>query len=75
MKYYVQFLTYDLAGKLSEALGSDGIHPLDGRLNIHSMIREARMQIYRLRKVQTYDGFKIMQGTLRCSSVIYKEES
>ena len=68
MKYYIQF--YE---NKTEAISSDGYCPLDGRLSIANMAHEARIQMYRLRRVQSYNGFKIMRGNLRCASVIYTE--
>lgn len=55
---YVQFYIGE-----REALGSDGVMPLDGRLSLQSCIMAAAKQARSLRKVQPrYDGFRIMQG-------------
>ena len=60
---YVQFLTTDTNGKLSEALGSDGVFILDGRNKLKVMEIDAIERLHKLRNVQPhYIGYKIYKG-------------
>jgi len=63
MSYYIQFIHYNtITDSMEEALGSDSVYPLDARLNLNSMIDEGHKQMQLLRSVQSYCGFKIMNG-------------
>ena len=72
VKYYAQFMEYNLKGVLDLALGSDGVFILDGRKTLEHMIEDAKEQMHRLRFVQTYSKFRIMKGNFRESKIVYK---
>ncbi len=63
MKYYAQFKKRNLNGDLQDALGSDSVFILDGRLNLTHMQNDIATQLYRLRRVQQFDGFTIIKAT------------
>lgn len=63
MKYYIQFYARLLNGEIDEALASDGVMPLDGRLSIENMELAGYEQARRLRNVQKHCGFKVMMGS------------
>ena len=63
MKYYIQFYTRLLNGEIDEAIASDGVMPLDGRLSLDNMINAGFEQAYSLRNVQRHCGFKVMIGS------------
>lgn len=66
MKRFIVFYTTDIPGKLVGALGSDGYHPLDGRVSLHSAHSIAIEQARRLRAVKPhYIGYQIMNGEIR----------
>jgi len=71
MKYFVQFKTIDLAGRLTDALGSDGIFILDGRNELGTMVQDAYDRMEKLRFVKKYKFFEIHKGDLRHSRIIY----
>jgi len=75
MKYYTQFLVHDLAGKVIEAMGSDGVFILDGRCGRDTMIQDSRKQMRKLKKVKPhYIGFALMKGDrFDNSTVVYTE--
>ena len=62
MKYYIQFYTRLLNGEIYEAIASDGVCPLDGRLSLENMSLVGYEQAHSLRNVQKFVGFKIMGG-------------
>jgi len=62
MKLYAQFLEIDLAGKLSEACGSDGVLVLDGRKSANSLTVDIEMQWHKLSKLHKYVGYRIYRG-------------
>lgn len=63
MKYYVQYKMRDLAGKVVDAMGSDGVFILDGRNTIATMIEDAKTRMEKLELVQPYYlGFEINRG-------------
>jgi len=63
MKYYIQFYTRLLNGEIDEALASDSVLPLDGRLSIENMLNAGYEQAHSLRYVAHHCGFKVMQGS------------
>lgn len=63
MKVYVQFLTTDLKGRLTEAIGSDGVYILDGRNKLRTQKNDAMVRMHRLRSVHPeYIGYRIYKG-------------
>ena len=62
MKYYIQFYTRLLNGEIDEAIGSDSVCPLDGRLSLENMSLVGYEQAHSLRLLHTFTGFKIMGG-------------
>lgn len=63
---FIQFFIDD-----QPALGSDGVMPLDGRLNLNSAIMAGAKQARRLRKVQPrYNGLRVMEGAHSLTQVI-----
>jgi hypothetical protein len=62
-RLWIQFFNRKLDGKLGEALGSEGLQRLDGRLGVRSATQEAYSRAYNLRKVQDYEAFQIMSGS------------
>lgn len=64
MKAYAQFFQIDGSGAVAEGCGTDSIMPLDGRLNVSSMRREALAQIDRLKNVRKYCGYQIRRGNI-----------
>lgn len=60
MKYYIQYLEYDLAGKLSEPCGDRAVFILDGRNNLQTMHRDAIENNGKRRPF--YKAYKIMKG-------------
>lgn len=70
-KYFAQFYKLDLAGNISEALGSDSVYNLDGRLSCKSMALEAVQRNGRLRHLNKgYTGFSIRYGTYSHNRVV-----
>ena len=63
MKYYIQFYTRLLNGEIDEALASDSVLPLDGRLSLSNMLDAGYKQAHFLRNVANHCGFKVMQGS------------
>lgn len=60
-RHWIQF--YHLRdGSYHEALGTDGLQPLDGRLGYASAVQEAYARAYNLRKIKSYDAFSILRG-------------
>lgn len=71
MKNYVKFLTKDLTGRVVEALASDSIHPIDGRLSIENACRIA-LQVMMKKNVylgKAYVGYIIYKK----GREVYKE--
>jgi hypothetical protein len=64
MKYYAEFLTTDLKGNTVTALGSEGVHVLDGRLRLESMIEDTKFQMRKFQRTvhPDYCGFQIRKG-------------
>ena len=67
MKAYVQFRKNGM-----DILGSNGIHILDGRNNIESMICDVEEHIHRMRKIRNLKDFQIRKGDLDRSVVVYQ---
>ena len=68
MKRFIAFYTTDLTGKLVGAMGSDGYHPLDGRVGLHTAHSVALEQAERLARVKPwYIGYQVRNGDLRSS--------
>ena len=85
MKYYVQYeekrnYSWNNSTKNIEevpeyfvdCLGSSSIFILDGRTKLETMISDAKHQANRL--LIKPDAFKIMQGNLKRSHCVYREE-
>ena len=63
MKYYVQFThANDARTRMRDAVGSDGVFILDGRNNLETFKVDAQQQMHRLRKVASFDGYKIIKA-------------
>jgi hypothetical protein len=60
---FAQFY-YNKHGVWTEALGSDQICNIDGRLNLENAIESAHDYARRIRKVHKYDGFAICRGSI-----------
>lgn len=72
MKKYVQFLTTNLKGKVTDAIGSDGYLPLDGRTGLARDIQSAHEQLRRMQKFKKhFVGFAIHYGDLKTSREVY----
>ena len=71
MKAYIQYLDYDLAGKLSEPCGDRSVIILDGRNNLQTWIQIAKENNGVRRPL--FAGFTIQQGDFINSREIYKE--
>jgi hypothetical protein len=69
MKNYIQYLDYDLSGKLSEPCGDRSIVVLDGRNSLETMIKDG-IDFNGYRR-PNYPHFRIMQGDLRSAKSIY----
>lgn len=66
MRRFIVFYTTDIPGRLVGALGSDGYHPLGGRISLHTAHSEAIQQAEGLAKVKPhYIGYQIMNGDIR----------
>lgn len=66
MKYYIQF--YDKAPNkdyTGEALGTDAVHRVDGRLSLYNMRMQGFKRAKQLVKIRKYYGFKVF----RCHSL------
>jgi len=68
MVNYIQFYTRLLNGEIDEAIASDGVCPLDGRLSLDNMIDVGYSQAYSLRKLHKFVGFIVMRGTYSTGS-------
>jgi hypothetical protein len=69
MKQFIVFFHANLAGQLSPAMGSEGVLPLDGRLNRASAYLQAQKQAHSLRHVKPgLLGFQLRRGDFRSSS-------
>lgn len=62
MRYWIQMMQHDLAGKLSDVCGTDGMHVVDGRLSQYNMHREAMKYAQRMSLVHKYDAYRIVKG-------------
>jgi len=74
MKCYVQF-TSVRNNRVVDNLGSDGVFILDGRNTIETMKCDAMLQMNRLRKVASIDGYKIIKAerfTDNPRSIVYE---
>jgi hypothetical protein len=71
MRKFIVFYHTNLAGKLSPAMGSDGVLPIDGRLGNARAFTEARAQANRLHSVKPgLLGFELRAGSFGNSSSI-----
>lgn len=71
MYYFAQFYNIKLDGKIDEALGSDSVLILDGRLSIYNMENEVYKHIDRLKALNKgFTGFSIHYGTFSRSRTI-----
>jgi len=59
---FIQFYYRDRNGDLVECMGSDQVHPVDGRLSIPNAIMVGARRARQLRKVKRIDGMKVMRG-------------
>lgn len=74
MKYYIKFLEKTDSGNIVEALATDSICGLDGRLNIFNMKLRAMRRLYTLKYVQkNYIGFKIMKNDIELDKVVFRD--
>lgn len=71
MKYFAQMLAIDLAGKITEACGSDAHLPLDGRLTLLNMRLHSKKYMRDMKNLHGYVGFKIYRGDLHSATLIY----
>jgi hypothetical protein len=70
-KYFAQFYKLDLSGNISEALGSDSVYNLDGRLSRENMVLEAIQWNERLKHLnKRYTGFSVHYGTYTNNRVV-----
>lgn len=61
-RLWIQY--YNLCnGRYVEAIGTDGLQPLDGRLGYKSAVQEAYSRAYQLRKLKRYAAFSILRGS------------
>lgn len=68
MRQFIVFYSVNLAGKLSPAMGSDGVLPLDGRIGKPRAFAAAREQAHRLRHVKPgIIAFELRHGNYRNS--------
>ena len=67
MKTFAQFVDKNN----NDITGTEGICPIDGRLNLESACKAAEIQAWKLRHVKPWiAGFKIMRGPIRSARQI-----
>jgi len=71
MKAFIQYLDYDLAGKLSEPCGDRAVIVVDGRNSLPTWIELARNN-NGIRRPK-YAGFAIHMGDFKHSREVYRE--
>ena len=72
MKVFVQYLDYDLKGKLAPVCGDRGIVILDGRQNLQTWIADAEM--FNGFRRPTYPAFDILRGDRNFTKTIYQSQ-
>lgn len=69
--YFAQFYNTKLDGSIGEALGSDSVLPLDGRLSLFNMENAVYNHIDRLKALNKgFTGFSIHCGTFSRSRTV-----
>lgn len=63
MKVHLVFLTQDLRGQVVDALGTDSVRVLDGRLNKDNLISSAFSLFDDGHKMHRYVGFRVLVGS------------
>jgi hypothetical protein len=61
---FAQFYYKNEHGVWTEALGSDQICNIDGRLNIANAVESAHGYAKRILRIHKYDGFAICRGSI-----------
>ncbi len=70
-QYFAQFYKLDLLGNLVEALGSDAVCPIDGRLSRCNMFWQASQHNERLQALnKCFMGFSVHYGTYSQNRVV-----
>lgn len=73
MKYYAQFMQVNHNRKLMETCGSDGVFILDGRNTPSTMVVDIMIRMHQLKKIKTFDGYRIYKGSRFGQGVMVKE--
>jgi hypothetical protein len=70
-QYFAQFYKLDLSGNLVEALGSDAVCSIDGRLSRQNMFWQASEHNERLQGIgKRFTGFSVHFGTYTSNRVV-----
>jgi hypothetical protein len=70
-QYFAQFYKLDLSGNLVEALGSDAVCSIDGRLSRQNMFWQASEHIERMQALnKRFTGFSVHYGTYSNNCVV-----